>query len=95
MGCSVAQMYVAAAAGGALGVCLGLAVAYRASIDHDLRLAAGATIVLVITGVFVLAFVARKVWDLIVARRGSGTDGAAAGEDGLAIDADGLRAVEP
>jgi manganese/iron transport system permease protein len=49
---SVAQTYLVAAGIGALGGWLGLAVAYRASIDHDLRLAPGATVVLTITVLF-------------------------------------------
>lgn len=49
---------------------LGLVVSFRASVDHGLRLATGATIVLVITVVFAMAFAGRKLRDLLVARRG-------------------------
>jgi manganese/iron transport system permease protein len=40
---------------GAAGGWLGLAVSYEVSVDHDLRLAAGATIVVVLVGLFGLA----------------------------------------
>ena len=40
---------------GAAGGWLGLAVSYEVSVDHDLRLAAGATIVVVLVGLFLLA----------------------------------------
>ncbi len=40
---------------GATGGWLGLAVSYEVSVDHDIRLAAGATIVVVLVGLFLLA----------------------------------------
>ena len=40
---------------GAAGGWLGLAVSYEVSIDHDIRLAAGATIVVVLVGLFLVA----------------------------------------
>jgi manganese/iron transport system permease protein len=51
----VATTAVLAAALGALGGWLGLAASYEVSVDHDLRLAAGATIVVVLVGLFLVA----------------------------------------
>ena len=55
-------MYVVAAAVGALGGWLGLAVSYEASIHHGLRLASGATIVATTTAIFVLTALGRWAW---------------------------------
>ena len=68
-GRSIRSMMVISAAIGVVAGWLGLLVSYRASVDHDVRLAAGATIVLVITVVFVLAFAGSKVRDQLVGRR--------------------------
>jgi manganese/iron transport system permease protein len=68
-GRSIRSMMVIAAAIGVLSGWVGLVVSYRASVDHDLRLASGATIVLVMTVVFVVALAARKALDLLRARR--------------------------
>jgi len=57
---SVGSMYALAALVGAGAGWIGLAVSYEASIHHDLRLAAGATIVLVATVVFLAALAARS-----------------------------------
>ena len=51
----VAAMTALACLLGAAGGWLGLAVSYEVSVDHDLRLAAGATIVVVLVGLFLLA----------------------------------------
>jgi manganese/iron transport system permease protein len=51
----VAAMTALASLLGAAGGWLGLAVSYEVSIDHDLRLAAGATIVVVLVVMFLLA----------------------------------------
>lgn len=51
----VAAMTVLAGVLGAAGGWLGLAVSYEVSIDHDIRLAAGATIVVVLVGLFLVA----------------------------------------
>jgi manganese/iron transport system permease protein len=51
----VAAMTVLACVLGAAGGWLGLAVSYEVSIDHDIRLAAGATIVVVLVGLFLVA----------------------------------------
>jgi len=48
----IGPMIAIAAAVGAIGGWLGLAVATEASLHHDVRLAAGATVVLVLTGLF-------------------------------------------
>ncbi|MGH2815253.1 MAG: metal ABC transporter permease, partial [Actinomycetota bacterium] len=40
---------------GAAGGWLGLAVSYEVSVDHGIRLAAGATIVVVLVGLFLVA----------------------------------------
>ena len=58
---SVAAMYVTSAAVGAAGGWLGLAVSYRGSVDHDLRLAPGATIVLATTVLFVAVLIGRAL----------------------------------
>lgn len=65
---SVAQMYVVAAAAGALGGWLGLAASYEASITYDLRLASGATVVLTLVALFVLVLAGRRV-TIVIARR--------------------------
>jgi manganese/iron transport system permease protein len=51
----VATMTALACLLGAAGGWLGLAASYRVSVDHDLRLAAGATIVVVLVGMFLFA----------------------------------------
>lgn len=51
----VAAMTVLACLLGAAGGWLGLAVSYEVSVDHGVRLAAGATIVVVLVGLFLLA----------------------------------------
>jgi manganese/iron transport system permease protein len=51
----VAAMTGLACVLGAAGGWLGLAVSYEVSIDHDIRLAAGATIVVVLVGLFLVA----------------------------------------
>ena len=51
----VAAMTALACLFGATGGWLGLAVSYEVSVDHDIRLAAGATIVVVLVGLFLLA----------------------------------------
>ena len=56
---SVAAMYLWAVALGMLGAWVGLAVSYRSSIDHGLRLAPGATIVLSVTALFGLTLAGR------------------------------------
>lgn len=58
---SVGAMYAVAAAVGAAGGWLGLAVSYRASMDHDLRLAPGASIVLATTALFVAVLAGREL----------------------------------
>ena len=55
---------VAPAAGGWLG----LAVSYEVSVDHDIRLAAGATIVVVLVGLFLLAAVLAPLRRRVVTR---------------------------
>jgi len=55
-GRSIRSLLVISAAIGVVAGWLGLLVSYRASVDHDVRLAAGATIVLVIPLVFAIAF---------------------------------------
>ncbi len=78
---SVGGMYVVAAAVGAGGGWLGLAVAYRASIDHDLRLAPGATIVLATTVLFAAVLGGRGLVRLAAqaSRRRAAAAGVAAG----------------
>jgi manganese/iron transport system permease protein len=51
----VATMTLVACLLGAAGGWLGLAVSYEVSVDHGVRLAAGATIVVVLVGLFLLA----------------------------------------
>ncbi len=68
---SVSTMYVIAAAIGAAGAWFGLALSYRASLDHDLRLAPGATVVLAITALFLLVLLARSIVRLAVRPRTS------------------------
>jgi manganese/iron transport system permease protein len=51
----VAAMTALACLLGAAGGWLGLAISYEVSVDHDLRLAAGATIVVVLVGLFLVA----------------------------------------
>lgn len=68
-GRSIRSMMVISVAVGVVGGWIGLVVSYRASIDHDLRLASGATIVLVITVIFGLALAARKLAALVTANR--------------------------
>ena len=63
-------MILIAAAVGALGGWLGLVVATEASVHHDVRLAAGATVVLVLTVLFALAGVWRGA-ALLTRRRGA------------------------
>lgn len=58
---SVARMYVVAAAVGAAGGWLGLAITYRASVDHDVSLAPGATVVLATTALFCLVLAGRAL----------------------------------
>lgn len=58
---SVAQTYLVSAAVGALGGWLGLTVAYRVSVDHDVRLAPGATVVLAITVLFGVVLAGRAL----------------------------------
>ena len=85
-GRSIRSMMVIAAAIGVLSGWVGLVVSYRASVDHDLRLASGATIVLVMTVVFVVALGARKALDLVRARRPASGPGRRHGPTG---DGDG------
>jgi manganese/iron transport system permease protein len=65
----VATMTVLAAALGALGGWVGLAISYEASLQRGVRLAAGATIVVVLVGFFLVALAASALTD-----RGSPTD---------------------
>jgi ABC-type Mn2+/Zn2+ transport system permease subunit len=51
----VAAMTILACLLGAAAGWLGLAVSFEVSVDHDLRLAAGATIVVVLVGLFLVA----------------------------------------
>lgn len=66
---SIRSMIAISVAIGVVAGWIGLVISYRASVDHDLRLASGATIVLVITALFLVALAARKVRDLVAARR--------------------------
>ena len=50
----ISSMMIVAALIGALGGWVGLMIAWNASVEHDVRLAPGATIVVVLTGLFVL-----------------------------------------
>jgi len=63
----VATTVVLACAFGALGGWLGLAASYEVSVDHGVRLASGATIVVVLVGLFALAAAAAPL-----RRRGPG-----------------------
>jgi manganese/iron transport system permease protein len=65
----VAGMTVLAAALGALGGWVGLAISYEASLQRGVRLAAGATIVVVLVGFFLVALAASALID-----RGGPTD---------------------
>jgi manganese/iron transport system permease protein len=65
----VATMTVLAAALGALGGWVGLAISYEASLQQGVRLAAGATIVVVLVGFFLVALAASALID-----RGGPTD---------------------
>jgi manganese/iron transport system permease protein len=67
----VATTAVLAAALGALGGWLGLAASYEVSVDHGVRLAAGATIVVVLVALFALAAAAAPVRRRLL-RRGPG-----------------------
>ena len=78
----VAAMTALACLLGAAGGWLGLAISYAVSVDHDLRLAAGATIVVVLVGLFLVAAAVaplrrRLARDGVpaVARRGLGNSG--------------------
>lgn len=51
----LATIFAVAAGVGALGGWLGLAASYEASVDHGLRLASGATVVLALVALYVLA----------------------------------------
>jgi manganese/iron transport system permease protein len=57
----IATTMVLAGAFGALGGWLGLAASYEVSVDHGVRLAAGATIVVVLVALFALAAAAAPV----------------------------------
>jgi len=54
-------VFVIAAGIGALGGWLGLAVSYEASVNHGLRLASGATVVLVLVALYGMAALAAAV----------------------------------
>lgn len=60
----VGSMMIIATIVGAVGGWLGLVVSTEASLHHDVRLAAGATVVLTSTGLFVVAALARGAWRL-------------------------------
>jgi len=64
----VATTVVLACAFGALGGWLGLAASYEVSVDHGVRLASGATIVVVLVGLFALAAAAAPFRRRVVAR---------------------------
>jgi manganese/iron transport system permease protein len=64
----VAAMTALACLLGAAGGWLGLAVSYEVSVDHDLRLAAGATIVVVLVGLFLVAAVLAPLRRRLAAR---------------------------
>jgi manganese/iron transport system permease protein len=57
----LSAVFVLAAGIGALGGWLGLAVSYEASVNHGLRLASGATVVLVLVALYGMAAVAAAV----------------------------------
>jgi manganese/iron transport system permease protein len=64
----VATTAVLAGALGALGGWLGLAASYEVSVDHGVRLAAGATIVVVLVALFALAAAAAPLRRRLLAR---------------------------
>jgi manganese/iron transport system permease protein len=64
----VATTAALAAALGALGGWLGLAASYEVSVDHGVRLAAGATIVVVLVALFALAAAAAPLRRRLLAR---------------------------
>lgn len=68
-GRSIRSMIAISVGIGVVAGWVGLVISYRASVDHDLRLASGATIVVVITVMFGVALGARKVWDVVRSRR--------------------------
>ncbi len=72
LGRSIRSMMAISVVVGVLSGWIGLVLSYRASVDHDLRLASGATIVLIMTVLFVVAFAARKLLDLRRTRVGAG-----------------------
>lgn len=76
LGRSIRSMMVISVGIGVLGGWLGLAVSYRASVDHGLRLASGATIVLVITALFLATLIGVKARAVFRARGGATTPGA-------------------
>ncbi|MFT3853164.1 MAG: metal ABC transporter permease [Ilumatobacteraceae bacterium] len=67
-----AQMAVAALIG-ALGGWLGLAIAWDASVDHDVRLAPGATLVVVLTAVFAVVAIGTGIARRVAQRRAAPT----------------------
>lgn len=67
IGRSVGAMYAIAAVAGALAAWIGLAISYEASIDHGLRLASGATIVLVLAVGFLATLGIRALGRAVVA----------------------------
>ena len=71
----VAAMTVLACLLGAAGGWLGLAVSYEVSVDRNLRLAAGATIVVVLVGLFLLAAALAPLRRRLARRRGLGNPG--------------------
>jgi manganese/iron transport system permease protein len=68
----VAAMTALAGLLGAAGGWLGLAVSFEVSVDHDLRLAAGATIVVVLVGLFLVAAAVAPLRRRWASRRGLG-----------------------
>jgi manganese/iron transport system permease protein len=68
----VAAMTALACLLGAAGGWLGLAVSYEVSVDQNLRLAAGATIVVVLVGLFLLAAALVPLRRRLARRRGLG-----------------------
>jgi manganese/iron transport system permease protein len=65
---SVRGMVIVAAVIGALGAWLGLVVSYNASTDHGVRLAAGATVALSVSAIFIVLLAAAKVRAVVVRR---------------------------
>jgi manganese/iron transport system permease protein len=65
---SVPRMMIVAAVTGAVAGWLGLLVSYNASVEHDIRLAAGGTVVLVISALFVLVLALVKARSLVAHR---------------------------